>query len=29
MGVIQGPPRDLLYLLKNYESKLAEQQAGE
>ena len=29
LGVIQGPPRDLLYLLKNYETKLAEQQAGE
>jgi large subunit ribosomal protein L10 len=29
LGVIQGPPRDLLYLLKNYEAKLAEQQAGE
>ena len=24
MGVIQGPARDLVYLLKNFENKLAE-----
>jgi hypothetical protein len=24
MGVIQGPARDLLFVLKNYERKLAE-----
>lgn len=29
MGVIRAPARDLLYLLKNYESKLAEQEGGE
>ena len=27
LGVLQGPARDLLYLLKNYETKLAEQEA--
>jgi len=29
MGVIRAPARDLLYLLKNYESKLAEAEGGE
>ncbi len=29
LGVIQAPARDLLYLLKNYESKLAEGEDGE
>lgn len=29
LGVIQGPARDLLYLLKNYEAKLAEAEGGE
>lgn len=29
MGVIRAPARDLLYLLKNYEDKLAEQEGGE
>lgn len=29
MGVIRGPARDLLYLLKNYETKLAGQDGGE
>lgn len=29
MGVIRGPARDLLYLLKNYEDKLAGADAGE
>jgi large subunit ribosomal protein L10 len=28
MGVVQGPGRDLLYLLKNYESKLADGDAA-
>lgn len=29
MGVIRAPARDLMYLLKNYERKLAEGEAGE
>jgi large subunit ribosomal protein L10 len=29
MGVIRGPARDLLYLLKNYEDKLASAEGGE
>lgn len=29
MGVIRAPARDLLYLLKNYEDKLAKEQGGE
>lgn len=29
LGVIQGPARDLVYLLKNYESKLSEAEGGE
>ncbi len=29
LGVLQAPARDLLYLLKNYESKLADGEAGE
>lgn len=29
MGVIRGPARDLLYLLKNYETKLAEGEESE
>ncbi len=29
LGVLQAPARDLLYLLKNYESKLAEGESGE
>lgn len=29
LGVIRGPARDLLYLLKNYETKLAEAEGGE
>jgi large subunit ribosomal protein L10 len=28
LGVLQGPARDLLYVLKNYEKKLAEGQEG-
>ena len=28
LGVIQGPARDLVYLLKNYENKLAEGDAA-
>jgi len=28
LGVLQGPARDLLYVLKNYEKKLAEGQQG-
>jgi large subunit ribosomal protein L10 len=28
LGVIQGPARDLLYVLRNYESKLSEDNAG-
>lgn len=28
LGVIQGPPRDLLYLLKNLETKLSEAEGG-
>jgi large subunit ribosomal protein L10 len=29
MGIVRAPARDLLYLLKNYETKLAEQEEGE
>lgn len=29
LGVIQGPARDLLYLLKNYETKLSEAEGAE
>jgi large subunit ribosomal protein L10 len=29
LGVLQAPARDLLYLLKNYESKLSEAAAAE
>jgi hypothetical protein len=29
LGVIQGPARDLLYLLKNLETKLAESEPTE
>jgi hypothetical protein len=29
MGVVRGAPRDLLYLLKNYEDKLASAEGGE
>ena len=29
MGVIRAPARDLVYLLKNYENKLAEAEGGE
>ncbi|MCP4804167.1 MAG: 50S ribosomal protein L10 [Proteobacteria bacterium] len=29
LGVIRGPARDLLYLLKNYETKLADAEGGE
>jgi large subunit ribosomal protein L10 len=29
LGVLQAPARDLLYLLKNYETKLADEQVAE
>ena len=29
LGVLQAPARDLLYLLKNYETKLADEEVGE
>lgn len=29
LGVVQGPARDLLYLLKNFEAKLAEAEGGQ
>ena len=29
LGVLQAPARDLLYLLKNYEKKLAEVEGAE